>query len=237
MSAVPRSTFTTRLAIGGLAIALIGFTPTFFRPLTQGAFSAPVIVYLHGACAFAWLLTLIAQADLVRRRRVAVHRRLGWLGVAFATGFTVLGVPVGLWATQRDLASGLGDIARGQFVNILIELIVFASLVGAAIVLRRNRAWHMRLMLLATISVLGPAWFRLRHLFPGVPNPIVTFSLIADLVLVALIVREWRLERRVHPAYAIVGSAVVAVHLAELFASQSRAWLALADVLLPVAVR
>jgi hypothetical protein len=174
---------------------------------------------------------------LVRRGRVAAHRRWGWLGVAFAVGFTVLGVPVGLWATRRDLANGLGDIARGQFVNILIELVVFVSLVGAAIVLRRTRAWHARLMLFATISVLGPAWFRLRHLFPGVPNPIVTFSLIADLVLVALIVREWRRARRVHPAYAVVGATVVAVHLAELFASQSRVWLALADVVLPAAAR
>lgn len=237
MTTASRSAFNTRLAIGGLAIALIGFTPTFFRPLAARTFTAPAIVYLHGACAFGWLLTLVAQVELVRRRRVALHRKLGGLGVAFAAAFTVLGVPVGQWATRRDLAAGLGDIARGQFVNILIELMVFGSLVASATVLRRDRAWHSRLMLLATISVLGPAWFRLRHLFPSVPNPIVTFSLIADVVLLVLIAREWRSTRRVHPAYAIVGSAVVLVHLAELFASQSRLWLAFADVLLGPAVR
>ncbi len=82
------------------------------------------------------------------------------------------------------------------------------------------------------MSVLGPAWFRFRHLFPSVPNPLVTFSLMADAVLLIVIGHELVSRRRLHIAYWTVGPAVVAVHLAELFLSQTRPWLAAARVLL-----
>jgi hypothetical protein len=42
---------------------------------------------------------------------------------------------------------------------------------------QRDGASHKRLLLLATISALGPAWLRFRHIFPAVPQPFVTFSL------------------------------------------------------------
>jgi len=198
----------------------------------RGQFLAPPVVHLHAAFAFGWVLLLVAQTQLVRIRRVRWHRRLGVVGASFAAGLVLTGVPVGLWATRRDLDAGLGDVARGQYVNILIELAVFGSLVLAGVLKRHDREWHKRLLLLATISVLGPAWFRFRHLFPAVPNPLITFSLLADAVLLVVIGQEWASRRRVHLAFVTVAPAMVAVHLAELFLSQSPLWLALARRLL-----
>ena len=231
-ASVPRSWFYSALALAGLAVALIGFTPTFFLPSVRGEFRAPPIVYVHGAFAFAWLLLFVAQTQLGRLRQLRAHRRLGYVAAGIAGGVVISGIAVGLWATRRDLAAGEGDLARGQFVNILLELVVFGGLVLAAVRKRRDREWHKRLLLLATISVLGPAWFRFRHLFPAVPNPLVTFSLLADAVLLVVIGQEVVTRRRLHVAYWTIGPLMVAVHLAELFLSQSRPWLAAARILL-----
>lgn len=220
------------MALAGLAVAVIGFAPTFFIPSLRGEFHAPIVVYLHGALAFSWLLLFVAQTQLVRLRRIAVHRTLGYVGATIAAGIAMTGIAVGLWATRRDLAAGQGDFARGQFVNILIELVVFCGLVGAAVLKRHDREWHKRLLLLANISVLGPAWFRFRHIFPSVPNALVTFSLMADAVLMIVIGHEVLTRRRVHVAFWTVAPLMVAVHLAELFLSQSRPWIAAARALL-----
>ncbi len=227
-----RSAFVTWMALGGLCVALLGFSTTFITPLMKGDFEAPSIVYVHGALFFSWLLLLLYQAELVRARRIAAHRRSGWVGAAMAIAMAVSGGAVGVWATRRDLAGGLGDAARGQFVNILIEMGVFLGLVVAAVVLRRNRGWHKRLLLLATISILGPAWLRFRHFLPGVPNPFVTFSLIADSVLLIAVGHDLVTTRRIHSAYVWVGTGMVAVHLVELAASDTRLWVAVARVLL-----
>ena len=227
-----RSRFFVAMAVGFLVVALVGFSTTFFIPVLQGSFDAPLVVHVHGALCFAWLLLLIAQAQLVRVRRVALHRRLGWAGAALAAALVASGVAVGVLATRRDLAAGGGDAARGQFVNICLEMLLFAALVGGAVVARRDRETHKRLLLLATISLLGPAWFRFRHLFPSVDNPLVVFSLVADSILIVAIAHDLVERRRVHPAYVWAGGAMVAVHLAELFASESALWMGAARLLL-----
>jgi len=231
--AVPaRSRFFPAMAVLAVAVVLVGFSTTYFVPLLRGRFVALPWVHLHAAAFMGWIALFGAQVALVRTRRVAVHRRLGWLGAALAAAMVPSAVQIGYAATLRDRASG-GDFALGQFVNVLIEMVVFCSLVGVAIVWRRDRERHKRLLLLATISLLGPAWLRFRHLLPMVENPFVVFSLIADSLLLVAIGYDWRTRGRVHPIYLTAGAAMVGVHLAELVLSTSAPWLAVARWLLP----
>lgn len=228
----PRSRFLLYLSLAFLAIALAGFSTTLFIPLARGSFAAPVMVQVHGVLMFCWLLLLIGQTALVSSGNTAVHRRLGWLGAALAAAIVPSGVVAGVYATRRDLATTEATWPYGAFVNIVIEMAVFGILVAAAIAQRRQPQRHKRLLILVTISALGPAWFRFRHFMPLVPNPIVTFSLVADSVLLVLIAREWLTERRVHPVFAWAGGAMVAVHLVELAAAESPLWTGIARWLL-----
>ncbi len=232
MRATSRSKFFLYMAFGFLAIAVIGFSTTFFIPLARGTFRAPPIIHIHGALLFAWLLFFILQASLIHKRRILTHRQLGLMGAALCVAIVVSGVLVGLYATRRDLAAGGDDLVLGQFVNILIEMVLFGSLVAAAIAFRRDGESHKRLLLLATISALAPAWLRFRHLFPAVPNPFVTFSLLADSLLLLAIARDWLAIKRVHPVYLWAGGAMVAVHAIELLAIRSTPWLRLSRWLL-----
>ncbi len=229
-----RSKFYLYLSVGFLAIAITGFSTTFFIPLAHGTFRAPTIIHIHAALVFGWLLFLIVQISLVQRRRILTHRQLGWVGAALATALVASGVLVGLYATRRDLAGSSDEAVLGQFVNILIEMLLFGSLVAAAIYSRRDKESHKRFLILATISALGPAWFRFRHIFPAVPHPIVTWSLIADSLLLLVIARDWLTMKRVHPVYLWAGSVMVAVHMLELFAYRSAPWIWLSRWLLGV---
>lgn len=110
----------------------------FFLPLARGMFSAPPIIHVHGALLFAWLLFFIAQAWLIQSGSVLLHRRLGMFGVLLCLAIVVSGVLVGLSAIRRDLAAGGDRLVLGNFVNILIEMLLFGSLVAAAIAVRRD---------------------------------------------------------------------------------------------------
>jgi len=220
------------MGLAFLAVALVGFSTTFFIPLARGRFEAPPLIHVHGVLLFGWLLFFIGQALLIRNRSLSLHRRLGWYGCALCLAIVVSGVLVGLHATRRDLAAGGDDFVRGQLVNVVIEMLMFGGLVSAAVVVRKDGASHKRLLLLATISALGPAWLRFRHIFTSVANPFVVFSVLADALLLVAIVYDWIAYRRVHPVYLWAGGAMVAVHAIELMAVTSLPWLWMARWLL-----
>jgi uncharacterized membrane protein YozB (DUF420 family) len=103
----------------------------------------------------------------VQRRDIARHRKLGMAGLLLAAGVVVTGVLVGLHATRRDIANGGDDFVVGQFVNILIEMLLFGALVAAAIAMRRDSEAHKRLLLLAAIR--SEPWLRLSRWLLGLP--------------------------------------------------------------------
>ena len=107
----------------------------------------------------------------------------------------------------------------------MTSLTLFLALAIAAVLLRRRPDWHKRLILLATIVVLWPAFFRFRHLMPFVPRPDVTLGLLLtdSLILVAAI-RDKVRWGRVHPAWLYVGTLVFAEQLAELWAFNTGAF-------------
>lgn len=226
-----RSGFFVYMSLGFLAVALIGFSTTLFLPLARGTFVAPPVIYLHGALVFSWLIFFIAQASLIRVRNVSVHRRLGWLGASLVVAIVASGVAVSLHVMRRDLAAGGGDDVLREFLGTLISFLIFGSLVAAGVVRRRDSESHKRLLLLATIWVLGPAWLRFRHLFP-VENPDLVFIAIADSVILVAIARDLMTYKRVHPVYIWVGGLIVAWDIAFPFTSQSAAWLRVARWLL-----
>lgn len=230
--AASRTKFFLGMGIAFLAIALVGFSTTFFIPLFAGTFRAPPVIFAHGALLFGWLVLFIVQSSLIQAGRFATHRKLGWIGSAVAVAIVVSGVLVGFHATRRDLASGEDPFVLGQLVNIIVDMLVFGALVSAAVLYRRNGPAHKRLLLLATIHALAPAWLRLRHLLPAVPDPFVTFSLIADSLLLVAIARDWTATRSVHPVYLWAGGAMIAVHALELFAMTSTTWQQIARWLL-----
>ncbi|WP_421730960.1 hypothetical protein [Brevundimonas sp.] len=207
--------FFSGMAVLAIVVSAIGFSTTFIAPIARGAFAAPAVVHLHAVLFIAWLLLLLTQARLVAGRRLNWHRKLGLAGAALAIAMAASGIGVGLFAAHRDLAAGQGTFAEQAFLTVWIEMGLFLALVVAGIVQRNRPDVHKRLMLLATITILGPAWFRFRHLFPGVENPLVVFSIIADSLVLFAMAADQMIWRRVNPVYWKAGLAMIAVHVGE----------------------
>ncbi len=138
------------MALMCLAISLIGFTPTYFAPLAQVSLSKEPIIHLHGFLFFAWTVYVCLQTWLAATGRVPAHREWGLLGVALATAmaFSVFAVDV------MRLNQTPPEPASAPMLHVL-NMGFFAACIAAALANVRRPETHKRLMLLATISLMG----------------------------------------------------------------------------------
>lgn len=220
-----RTAFFLGMSLTGLAAAFIGFGKTFFLPVSQGSFEAPFIIHLHGAFAFGWIILFFIQAFLIRRSHYSLHARLGILGLIMAAGIAITLFPTGKIVVARDLATGLGDSAYSSILGTIVSGLLFFALVIAGIWNRNRPDFHKRLMLLATIVVLWPAWFRFRHYFPSVPHPEIWFALVlADSLILVLWVHDLMRLKKIHPVSLYIGSFIILEQCIEVWAFDRPLW-------------
>ena len=121
------------------------------------------------------------------------------------------------------------------------------ALFTLAIVKLRDTETHKRLILLLTISMLGPAvarWFK-TFLAPPPPPPIPGFpvinlppvsftvapALIGDLMLLVAMLFDWRSHGKVHPVYWIGGAVMLLLQVTIVPVSNSEPWQAIAHAI------
>jgi FtsH-binding integral membrane protein len=228
-----------RLFYGGMAIALAltvfsGFAPTYYARFLAGGPKATVsggpftaLVHVHGALFTSWVLLFIAQTALVASHRVAVHRRLGVVGAALAAAMIVAGTSLAI-ATARRGAAPVGVDSLAFLAIPIFDMVVFTTLVTAALVMRRDKETHKRLMLLAYISIIVAAVARLPGVLPL--GPLAFFSLGYLFILVA-VTYDLASRRRVHKAYLWGGALLVASVPVRLMVSGTGPWRAFAQLL------
>ena len=78
------------MALSCMAVAFLGFAPTYWLPLASGSFSATPVVHFHGLLFFAWTLYFAFQTWLAASGRTVRHRSLGVIGVSLATAMTIV---------------------------------------------------------------------------------------------------------------------------------------------------
>ena len=173
------------------AIIFAGFARTFYL---KGLFPAPAL--------------FIVQVRLVGTGRTGLHRRLGIFGAAVFALVLGVGFATAIAAARRG-ASPAPEVPPLAFMAIpMVDLVVFALLVGAALWNRRKPAIHKRLMLLGTLSILAPGIARLPLGFIQQGGLPVVFGLTVLVVLITVVVDTVR-QRRLHPACGWGGALVV----------------------------
>ena len=141
------------------------------------------------------------------------------------------------WRTSTRLAARSvrqGHIPPGLdpaafLLLVLFQLVTFAPLVAAGLYFRRRPQTHKRLMLLATISLLGAPSARVP---PAVATAAGPFVAAAVLLVVGLAVYDVLTRRRVHPATLWGGLFAVASAPLSIALGGTAAWLAVARWLL-----
>lgn len=202
-------------AIAAFTVVVVGFARTYYLKLLFGTPPLPWLLHLHGALMTSWFALFFVQTSLIAAHRVQLHKRLGILGAVLAGLIVIVGTAVALRRTARVLHGPTHGGHPLQFMGfILAVLLVFAILVGAALLLRRRRDWHKRLMLLSCLSLTGPGltrippdWF---HAFAFLKSggPAGLFSLDLLLVYACIAWDTWR-HRRLHPAF-VCGALLIA---------------------------
>jgi hypothetical protein len=193
----------------GLGVVALGFGVTYAAPMVRRSFQAPWFVHFHGATALCWVLLLILQANLARGSGTQLHRRLGRIALPLALAVWASGLATAAWAARRDLPE-LGTAATSSLAGTATGLSIFVLLVIAAVALRSRPDWHKRLVMLATIQLLWPAFFRLRHWLPAVPDPEIWFALVLAYSPIAVAaVRDLRRFGKIHPVWLYIGPALV----------------------------
>lgn len=228
-----------RLFYGGIAIAsavmtVVGFGPTYYFRVLGGGPPATItggplsgLLHLHGVLFTAWVLLFITQTALISGRRVAVHRKLGVLGGSLAAAMIVAGVLAAIGMARRGAAPpGIDPLS---FLAIpLGDMVMFAGFVTAALLRRRDKESHKRLMLLAYASILAAPAARLPGMMPLGP---FAFYGVAFVVVVAGVIYDYASRRRIHSVYVWGGSLLVLSVPLRLMLSGTEAWKAFAGFL------
>ncbi len=228
------------MALACAATAFLGFAPTYWLPLAHRTFSGSPVIHVHGLLFFTWSLYFVFQTWLAASGRVINHRSLGLVGVSIATAMTMMGFLASVHVMQQ--AASLGQTYAGVAFAIvpLSGIAFFAVVFTLAIANTRRPDAHKRLMLLAAISILDAAIARWFIVFLAPPGPVgppplpVTIppAIVAFLLLVVAMVRDKRVEGRVHPVYIYGGIAYLAVKLLNWPVSDTAAWHAFAGGIL-----
>jgi hypothetical protein len=145
------------MALACMAVAFLGFAPTYWLPLANRSLSASPVVHFHGLLFFTWSLYFAFQSWLAASGKVVRHRAIGMIGVSLATAMTIFGFLVAVNAMKRSAAAGLADDGIAFAIVPLSGILFFAVVFTLAIAAIRKPQTHKRLMLLASISLLDAA--------------------------------------------------------------------------------
>ena len=203
--------FWQKMMLGIAVFIVFGFAQFSARGFVDVG-KVPAYVHVHGVIMLAWLALAVTQATLVQRDNIAMHRKLGWIGVALAAGVVVMGSYIGIKTVEAQRQPPFFTLpyflALTQF-----GIACFAGMIAAAVAYRRQTEWHRRLMLGALVMLMEPALGRL------LPMPFIMpwgewLVLAIQLGTLGILVRHDRkVLGRVHPATLIAMLGVTFSHI------------------------
>ena len=218
--------FYVGVAIAVLITVFLGFSRSYFL---KAYFDTPPLglyVHIHGLVFTSWVLLFLAQTNLVASGRTGLHRKLGVGGAVLAALLLIVGTTTAILRVKGGGSSPIPGVPPLSFLAVpLFDMVAFAILIGAGLVLRNRPDTHKRLMTLATIALTSAPLARLS--FVRAAGPLGFFGL-TDLFIVAMLVYDLATRGKVHPATIWGGLVVVASQPLRLMISGTPAWLAFA---------
>jgi hypothetical protein len=211
-------------------IVLAGFARSYYL---KGFFGTPalpsLLVQLHGLVMTSWVVLFVTQVSLVATGRTRIHQRLGVFGAILAALIVIVGVLTAIAGAARGATPGPPAL---QFLVVpLVDMLVFATLVGTALYLRRRRLdIHKRLMLLAAVNLLAPAIARIPLHFIETGGALAFFGL-TDVCLLACVAFDTVKNRRLHPVFLWGTLLIIASQPLRLMLAGTDVWMRFATTL------
>jgi hypothetical protein len=198
--------FSAWLFVIFLAFTVWAFWPSYFLRL----FDQPDFwFHAHGVALLSWCTLLIVQAQLVRTGRRPWHRLLGKSSYVIAPAVVLISAGFVHHRLAGELRGLPAMPAMGaHFLALtLLSLALFAVFYGLAIAYRRKPQIHARWMIATVFPIVTPVsdrligrhWQSLIGVLPRIEgSPILPAAgfVLADLVVAALAVWDWRVNGR-----------------------------------------
>ena len=221
--------FYTGMSLAFILTVFVGFAPSYYL---KGYFrDAPLtpLVHLHGLVFSGWILLFFVQTVLIASNQIAIHRRLGIAGAGLAVLLVMVGLATAVAFARRNFPTAGTGVLR-FLATPFADMLVFAILTMAGIWCRRRPEAHKRLMLVATIGLLGAAISRWPIAIMRT-GPLAFFVVTDLFVLVGILHDLWS-QRRIHPAYIWGGLLLVASQPLRLAIGRTGVWLVFARLLI-----
>jgi hypothetical protein len=224
--------FYTGVAIIAALLVFVGFARSYYlRPLFGFSF-LPLFLHLHGLVMTSWFVLFIVQSRLIAAHRIDLHRRLGIFGAILAPSMFVITCAVAIRAGRRGLNPFPEAMTAPAFLLLNIGVMAtFLSLVIVALWMRRRSDFHKRLMMLATISLMGAVFSRLPVEFIETGGLWTSIALEEIFVLACVIVDTARIHR-LHPAFLWGGLFTMASYPGLVWIGNTSAWARMAGWML-----
>jgi hypothetical protein len=214
------------MAIAVLITVFLGFSHSYFLKAYYGTPELSLLVHIHGLVFTSWVLLFLAQTSLVATGHTDRHRKLGVAGAVLAALLLIVGTATAILRVKGGRPSPIPGVPPLSFLAVpLFDMVAFAMLIGAGLVLRNRPETHKRLMTLATIALTSAPIARLSFVRPGGPP---AFFGLTDLFIVAMLVYDFATRGKAHPATIWGGLVIVASQPLRLMISGTPAWLAFA---------
>ncbi len=186
---------------------LSGFGTDSFQHVSKFGLDYPLIVHFHAVAFVGWLVLFTTQVLLIRSERKDIHRKLGIAGAGLATIMIFLGPATALIVDARayELTGKTPEFLAVQFADIL----AFATLTGAGLLLRGRSPSHKRLLLLGLMYISDAGFARFLNpilvapLGPTFLGGIGTLYLSSDVLMLGLGAYDLVTRRKLYPAYVI----------------------------------
>ena len=182
-------------------MAVVGFWPTYLGPLLAGRVESPPVIHFHFTVYSGWVALFVAQVVFASAGRLALHRKLGKIGIYYGFALVPVGILTAFAIFAGRVEAGLLEEAQRRLLAPLTDMVLFPMFFGAAVAYRRKPEIHKRFMVVATTTLLVAAVARMRFL--GTPVPSTVFLLVWFLPILLGMAHDFMTRRLIHPVYVI----------------------------------
>ena len=181
-----------------------------------------LLVYIHAALFFSWMLLLLTQASLVSAGQVAWHRRLGIAGFVLLCCMPIVGALTVTAAVAHNRFPPGFDGPWVFYYDSIASLLAFAGLTYFALRHRNAPQTHKRLILLATLVIGEAGIFRWpEHWIHEMPHGV---TMVTYFFLLLIVVYDFFSRGRIHPATLWGGLFLICYEETQSWIGHSQVW-------------
>lgn len=205
--------------IGLFGLVILGFWPTYFAKFFNGSADFTFYFHFHAAILTLWLLLLITQPILIRKKKLSIHRFNGKLSYFL---FPLVFLSVILLAHSRHEID-----EKNLDIRLLVpfkDLLILGTAYFIAIRYRHNIDLHARGMVVTGIAFIEPSLVRFIR-YAIIPSPAANYLTMFFIysLLIGLIIKE-RNQKRGRWVFPLILGLYVIVHSIIIFKIHIGPW-------------